>query len=69
MPATVAFKVFETDSIETPRAEDRDLPGVTVSIGIAAREKERDASLLLAAADTALYAAKGAGRNRVRVAA
>jgi diguanylate cyclase (GGDEF)-like protein/PAS domain S-box-containing protein len=56
-------------AIETPRAEDGDLPSVTVSIGIAAREEQREAALLLAAADTALYAAKGAGRNRVRIAA
>lgn len=56
-------------AIETPRPEEDDLPCVTVSIGLAARENEREAGLLLAAADTALYAAKGAGRNRVRIAA
>jgi diguanylate cyclase (GGDEF)-like protein/PAS domain S-box-containing protein len=65
--ANVAERVRH--AIETPREEDGDLPAVTVSIGIAARENEREAALLLAAADTALYSAKGAGRNRVRVAA
>jgi diguanylate cyclase (GGDEF)-like protein/PAS domain S-box-containing protein len=56
-------------AIEMPRLDDRDLPSVTVSIGIAAREDQRESALLLAAADTALYAAKGAGRNRVQIAA
>jgi diguanylate cyclase (GGDEF)-like protein len=45
------------------------LPKVTVSVGIASRERQRDSAALLAAADAALYEAKGAGRNRVRIAA
>jgi diguanylate cyclase (GGDEF)-like protein/PAS domain S-box-containing protein len=65
--ALVAERLRE--AIETRRPEDGDLPAVTVSIGIAGREDQREAALLLAAADTALYAAKGAGRNRVRIAA
>ncbi|WP_404710757.1 diguanylate cyclase [Sphingomonas sp. MMS24-J13] len=56
-------------AIEMPRIGDRDLPAVTVSIGIAAREDQRDSAQLLAVADAALYAAKGAGRNRVQLAA
>jgi diguanylate cyclase (GGDEF)-like protein len=42
---------------------------VTVSIGVAALEASRlDLEELIAAADAALYQAKGAGRNRVRMA-
>jgi two-component system cell cycle response regulator len=41
--------------------------GVTISVGVAARERASgsDAADLLRAADGALYRAKGAGRNRV----
>ena len=42
-------------------------PGITVSVGIAVASPAReDLRSLLAAADEALYAAKQAGRNRVR---
>jgi len=41
---------------------------VTISIGIAAREGLSTPEALVGAADTALYAAKHAGRNRVQVA-
>jgi diguanylate cyclase (GGDEF)-like protein/PAS domain S-box-containing protein len=56
-------------AIEMSRTGDQGLPRITVSIGIALRANRRDASVLLAAADSALYAAKGAGRNQVRLAA
>jgi two-component system cell cycle response regulator len=43
---------------------------VTISIGLAALcERDTDVDMLLNRADTALYAAKGAGRNRVAQAA
>ena len=57
------------EAMEMAGAEHSDLPRVTVSVGIASREDQREAGALLAAADAALYAAKGAGRNRVRLAA
>jgi diguanylate cyclase (GGDEF)-like protein len=56
-------------AMETAGELDESLPAVTISVGIATREKQRDAAELLAAADVALYAAKGEGRNRVRIAA
>jgi diguanylate cyclase (GGDEF)-like protein/PAS domain S-box-containing protein len=56
-------------AMETAREWDESLPSVTISVGIATRERQRTAAELLAAADAALYAAKGEGRNRVRIAA
>ena len=47
--------------------QDR-LVNVTVSIGIAAHRNLNTPEALIGAADTALYAAKRAGRNRVQVA-
>ena len=66
--AVVAERLRE--AMETPRAgEEAGLPSVTVSVGIAAREDQADAGALLAVADAALYGAKGAGRNRIKIAA
>ncbi|MCL2090973.1 MAG: GGDEF domain-containing protein [Micrococcales bacterium] len=44
-----------------------DVPRMTLSIGIAQLEPQMDADTFVTAADGALYAAKTAGRNRVRV--
>jgi diguanylate cyclase (GGDEF)-like protein/PAS domain S-box-containing protein len=63
----VAERLREAMSVVDP--DEVGLPSVTVSIGIASRQRQRDATTLLAAADAALYSAKDAGRNRVRIAA
>ena len=58
-------------AIETPLPDEDggDLPTVTVSIGIATRGRNQTGTEVLAQADSALYAAKEAGRNRVKIAA
>lgn len=48
--------------------EARELPAITVSVGVAVLAAGDDASRLYAAADQALYRAKRAGRDRVTVA-
>jgi diguanylate cyclase (GGDEF)-like protein len=49
--------------------QGQSLPGITVSMGIALYPKHAtEAEALVRAADTALYAAKEAGRNRVMIA-
>lgn len=55
-------------SIETGSAGE-DLPGVTTSIGYATFEPADTSLTLFARADAALYEAKSAGRNQVRMAA
>ncbi len=65
--AIVAERLREAMEATGDGAES--LPTVTISVGIAARERQDNAAALLTSADVALYAAKGAGRNRVRVAA
>jgi diguanylate cyclase (GGDEF)-like protein len=44
-----------------------DVPRMTLSIGVAQLEPQMDTEAFVTAADGALYAAKAAGRNRVRV--
>ncbi len=51
------------------RTVERDCGGkITVSVGVASLQPSADAASLFKAADDAMYAAKGAGRNRVEFA-
>ena len=50
------------------RSTDEDLGAVTISIGLAEREAGEGATLLVERADTALYASKRGGRNRLTTA-
>ena len=56
-------------AVETGTAADPDLPGATISVGLAVYDGEVDIEELLHRADQALYAAKREGRNRLRMAA
>ena len=57
----MAREILERLRVATP-------PRTTVSAGIAVWDGDRSAAALLARADAALYAAKDAGRDRMRVA-
>ncbi len=50
------------------RADPVEIPPLTASVGVAQLEPDQGVPALLDAADEALYAAKAAGRNRVRFA-
>lgn len=68
--AEVAERILaQVDALRLPHAASMVAPHVTVSIGVAARLPVADGrpQVLLAAADAALYAAKGAGRHRVEL--
>ncbi|WP_174275011.1 sensor domain-containing diguanylate cyclase [Sphingomonas bacterium] len=49
--------------------EGKPLPGVTVSVGVAALDDSMAPGELMSRADVALYAAKASGRNRIKLAA
>jgi diguanylate cyclase (GGDEF)-like protein len=66
-PAILAEKIRTCVSAIIHTAEDKEI-SATLSMGIAVcEEKVNFAKLLLKKADIALYAAKGAGRNRLTV--
>jgi diguanylate cyclase (GGDEF)-like protein len=56
---------IESAPVEMP---DGERCSVTASFGVASYPENREVGEILVAADTALYAAKGAGKNRVIVA-
>jgi diguanylate cyclase (GGDEF)-like protein len=63
----IAEKIRESVKSRGRRAHDDDLPPVTISIGAATSEQaDTDLKALMAAADEQLYAAKDAGRDRVK---
>ncbi|MDT8281303.1 MAG: GGDEF domain-containing protein [Gammaproteobacteria bacterium] len=49
--------------------DDKPLPGVTISLGVAGRQPGSQLDKLIAAADVAMYHAKNHGKNRVEIAA
>ena len=51
------------------KLDGKQLPKVTVSLGVASREKKYTLDMLITAADVALYSAKSKGKNRVEVSA
>jgi diguanylate cyclase (GGDEF)-like protein/PAS domain S-box-containing protein len=61
----VARELVRAVSGHTPRVDGRVLPRVTISVGVATFEPDAglDREALVAAADTAMYRAKEAGRN------
>ena len=60
----------EKKPVPKPPAEERESASITISIGLAEHSKQQSTpELVLDAADAALYQAKEAGRNKVRLAA
>ena len=54
---------------DTGMLEDKQLPPVTISLGIAGRQAGCSLDMMITAADVAMYHAKRHGKNRVEVAA
>ena len=67
---TIAERLRERVTKADPGMLDRkQLPAVTISLGIAGRQQGYSLDMMIAAADVAMYHAKRNGRNRVEVAA
>ena len=66
----IAERLRERVSEAAPGSIDnKDLPRVTISLGIAGRQPGYSLDMMIAAADVAMYHAKRNGKNRVEVAA
>lgn len=68
LDVAVARRVAERVRTEVAARDEAGVPAVTASIGLAARRPGEALDALVARADVALYAAKEAGRDRVRLA-
>lgn len=67
--ATLGERLRQSVAATECSAHDGSRFSITLSVGIAQLESEEDVASLVRAADTALYAAKAGGRNRVERAA
>lgn len=66
----IAERLRDTVSRTDPgQLDEKQLPEVTISLGIAGRQPGYSLDMMIAAADVAMYHAKRNGRNRVEVAA
>ncbi len=54
---------------DTGTLENKQLPAVTISLGIAGRQPGYSLDMMIAAADVAMYHAKRNGKNRIEIAA
>jgi len=54
---------------DTGKLDSRQLPAVTISLGVAGRQPGYSLDMMIAAADVAMYHAKRNGKNRVEIAA
>jgi diguanylate cyclase (GGDEF)-like protein len=67
---TIAERLRLSVSQSDPgKLDGKQLPKVTISLGVASRQKKYTLDMLITAADTALYQAKSKGKNCVEVSA
>ena len=67
---TIAERLRVSVSQADPgKLDGKQLPKVTVSLGVASRQKKYTLDMMITAADAALYSAKSKGKNRVEISA